>query len=205
MERDWEDNEEETREPRNLAELIAVIEAIESPSGQISFDEVLDAAGRRSFGPLLLLAGVVTLMPIISGIPGVPSLMGLFTLLVCVQLLIGRRTFWLPGWLRNRKLSSDKLRKGLKWMHKPARLVDRMLYRRLSFMVGKSSMQLIAVVCVLLALAMPPMEFVPFTVNIAGVALTLFGLALIARDGLLALIAFAISGTTMAGIIYYLI
>ncbi|EWH03174.1 exopolysaccharide biosynthesis protein [Halomonas sp. BC04] len=204
MERDREDNAEEMREPHNLAELIAVIEAIESPSGQISFDEVLEAAGRRSFGPLLLLAGLVTLMPIISGIPGVPSLMGLFTVLVCVQLLLGRRTFWLPAWLRNRTVASDKVRKGLKWMYKPASMVDRMLYRRLSFMVGKRAMQLIAVVCVVLALAMPPMEFVPFSVNIAGVALTLFGLSLMARDGLLALIAFLISGTTLAGIVHYL-
>ncbi len=199
-----EEMEEESREPHNLADLIDVIEAIESPSGRISFDDVLEAAGRRSFGPLLLLAGLVTLMPVVSGIPGVPSLMALFTLLVCVQLLLGRRTFWLPAWLRNRKIDSDKARKGLKWMHKPARLVDRLLYRRLSFVVGKPGMQLIAVVCLLLSLAMPPMEFVPFSVNIAGVALTLFGLAVMARDGLLAIIAFLISGTTMVGIFLYL-
>ncbi|AMD01073.1 exopolysaccharide biosynthesis protein [Halomonas chromatireducens] len=197
--------EEEPREPHNLAELIDVIEAIESPSGRISFDEVLEAAGRRSFGPLLLLAGLVTLIPVISGIPGVPSLMGLFTLLVCVQMLIGRRTFWLPAWLRNRTVDSNKVRKGLKWMHKPAHLVDRMLYRRLSFMVGKSSMQLIAVACLMLALAMLPMEFVPFSANLAGVALTLFGLALIARDGVLAIIGFLVWGTILAGIIHYLI
>ncbi len=33
---------------------------------------------------------------------------------------------------------------------------------------------------------MPAMDFVPFTANIAGVALTAFGLSIITRDGLLA-------------------
>ncbi|MEQ4538006.1 MAG: exopolysaccharide biosynthesis protein [Billgrantia sp.] len=93
------DTEDEPREPHNLIELIETIEAIETPSGKLRFDAVLEAIGRRSFGPLLLLAGLVTLAPVISGIPGVPSLMGMFTFLVCAQLLVGRRTFWLPAWL----------------------------------------------------------------------------------------------------------
>jgi hypothetical protein len=38
---------------------------------------------------------------------------------------------------------------------------------------------------------MPLMDFVPFTANIAGAALTAFGLSIIARDGLMAIGAFA--------------
>ncbi len=37
---------------------------------------------------------------------------------------------------------------------------------------------------------MPVMEFIPFSANIAGIALTALGLSVITRDGLLALIAF---------------
>ena len=35
---------------------------------------------------------------------------------------------------------------------------------------------------------MPVMEFIPFSANLAGVVLTMFGLALMVRDGLLALL-----------------
>jgi hypothetical protein len=41
----------------------------------------------------------------------------------------------------------------------------------------------------MIALAIPPMELVPFAATIAGAALTAFALSLIADDGLLMLIA----------------
>ncbi|MFQ3787096.1 exopolysaccharide biosynthesis protein [Halomonas sp. A29] len=199
------ESNESTQEPHNLIELMRAIESIDTPSGRIRFDEVLDAIGRRAFGPLLLLAGLVTLMPVVSGIPGVPTLMALFTLLVCGQLLVGRRTFWLPGWLRNRTLPSDKVHKGLKWMYKPAKWIDRLLYSRITFMTGKQGIRLTALACFVLALAMPPMELVPMAVNIAGVALTLFGLSIMARDGLLSILAFIITGVSLFTILYNLL
>lgn len=193
-----------TQEPHSLEELLDVIEEIEATSGQISFDAVLDAIGRRSFGPLLLLAGLITLAPVISAIPGIPLAMGLFTLLISAQLLLGRRTFWLPAWLRERKLSRDKVHKGLGWMRKPARLTDRLLRHRFTFMTGKRGVQLTALACALLALVMPPMELVPLSANIAGAALTLFGLALMARDGLLASFGFIVTAFGLVTVFYNL-
>lgn len=179
--------------PRSLEELLASIEAIEAPSGRIRFDEVLEAIGRRAFGPLLLLAGLVVLLPVIGDIPGVPLLMACFTLLVCVQLLIGRRTFWLPAWLRNRSMPRDKVHKALGWLHKPARLIDRLLHDRLTFMTSELGNRLAALACLVIALCLPPMELIPFSANLAGLALTLFGLSIMARDGLLAIFAFALT------------
>ena len=65
--------------------------------------------------------------------------------------------------------------------------------------------RMIAIVCVLLAAAMPPMELVPFSANGAGAALVAFGLALIARDGLLAVLALLITFTTLGLVAYGLI
>lgn len=188
----------EARTPRDLEELLDAIESIDPPSGKVRFEDILEAVGRRSFGPLLLLAGVVTLMPVISGIPGVPVLMACFTLLVCAQLLMGRRTFWLPAWLQQRWVSRTALLKGLGYLHRPARWVDRLLGQRLIFLTGRRGMQASALTCLLVAISMPPMELIPFSANVAGLTLSLFGLALMARDGLLTLIAFALAGTSLA-------
>jgi hypothetical protein len=49
---------------------------------------------------------------------------------------------------------------------------------------------------------MPFLEVVPFSANLAGAALAAFGLALISRDGLLALLAFALTFTTFAMVVY---
>jgi hypothetical protein len=48
----------------------------------------------------------------------------------------------------------------------------------------------IASLCLLMSLAIPMMEFVPFSATGAGFALVAFGLALVACDGLIELIAF---------------
>ena len=48
---------------------------------------------------------------------------------------------------------------------------------------------------------MPPLEILPFLATTAGAALTMFGLALIARDGLMALIGMAFTGGLIALIV----
>jgi hypothetical protein len=156
---------------------------------QISFDAILDAVGRRSFGPLLLLAGVVTLMPLVGDIPGVPTLMGLFVVLTAAQLLLGRDNFWLPGWLLRRSVDRSKIENGVSWLRRPAGWIDRVLRPRLSFLVEGPGAWVVGVASLLVGLAMPPMELVPFSANIAGLALSALGLALITKDGILAIVA----------------
>lgn len=169
---------------------------------RVSLGAVLDVVGRRSFGPLLLLAGLVTLAPIIGDIPGVPTLMAVLVWLSAGQLLLRREHVWLPRWLLLRSMAPDKLRQALKRLHAPARFIDRMLRPRLTMFTQPTA---VAIVCVGIAAAMPAMEFVPFSANIAGAALTAFGLALIARDGLLALLAFVLTAMIVALGIYHLL
>lgn len=157
--------------------------------GQISLDAILDEIGHRSFGPLLLLAGLVTLAPLVGDIPGVPTLMGIFVILSAAQLLLGRDHFWLPDWLLRRSVAREKVEKGISWMRRPARWIDRVLRPRLSFLVKGPGRWIVAVASLLVGLGLPPMELVPFSANIAGLALSAFGLALITRDGLVAIVA----------------
>lgn len=177
-------------------------EAVEG--NRISLDAILDAVGRRSFGPLLLVAGLVTLAPIIGDIPGVPTLMGIVVLLTAGQLLFRRDHFWLPQWLLRRTLPRDKLCKMLKWLRPPARFLDRLTRPRLVVFTGGVGSYAIAIVCIVVALMMPATEVVLFSANVVGLVLTLFGLALIAHDGFLALIALTIMSAASGFIIYQL-
>jgi hypothetical protein len=62
-------------------------------NGRVSLGAILEVVGRRSLGPLLLMAGLVLLAPIIGDIPGVPTAIGLVVLLIAVQLLLRREHF----------------------------------------------------------------------------------------------------------------
>ena len=62
---------------------------------RVSVDAMLEAVGRRSFGPLILLAGLVTLSPV-GDIPSVPTMVAVLVLLLSTQLLWGRSSFLAP-------------------------------------------------------------------------------------------------------------
>jgi hypothetical protein len=185
-------------EDANLTDLIDSIENMKQDASRVSVDDVVQAVGRRSFGPLLLVAGLITLTPIIGDIPGMPTLMAALVLLVSVQLLMGREAFWLPSWLLKRSLARQTFDKGIKLTKKPARWIDGLLRVRLPWLTGYIGIRVTAVVCLLIALAMPPMEFIPFSANGAGLALSLLGLGLVARDGVALLLGFTLFGATCA-------
>lgn len=168
----------------------------------VSVEAVMTAIGERSFGALLLLAGFVVVAPIIGDIPTVPTAMALFVFLISVQLLANRRYFWLPRWLRSRSLKAQTLQKAVAKSRRPARFVDRLIKPRLAFFISGSARYATVAACLIIALVIPPMELIPFSANIAGLALTLFGLAHIARDGLLALIAFALTLAGLGALLY---
>ena len=171
---------------------------------RVSVGTMLEAVGRRSFGPRVLLAGLVTLSPV-GDIPGVPTMVAVLVLLLTTQLLWGRRSFWLPGWLLRKSIARSKMTKSIGWLERPAAFIDRFLRPRLSMFVEGFAVRVIATVSLLISLAMPVMEVIPFSASGAGAALTAFGLALIARDGLMALLALIFTVATGGMILYHVI
>ena len=65
-------------------------------------------------------------------------------------------------------------------MRPVARVLDRWSKRRLGRLTSGAAVMVGAVGCVVLAAATPLMEVVPFSANVAGIAITTFGLGLVA-------------------------
>lgn len=185
--------------PQDLGDLLDRIEEASSGEERITLEMIMDAMGSRAFGPILLLAGIITLMPLVGDIPGVPTTMAILVLLSAVQLLFRREGIWLPSWILQRSVERGKLERGLEWARRPAGMLDRWLRPRIPWLLQGPGLWVVAVACITIAAAMPAMEFVPFSANAAGVALTAFGLALVTRDGVLVLIALAV---TVGGLIF---
>lgn len=172
-----------------INDLLDHLQEADDSQGRVSLGAIMETIGSRSFGPLLLLAGLVTLAPIIGPIPGVPTIMGLLVLLTAGQLLLGRDQFWLPKWVMSKSVEKQKLDKAIDWMRKPASWFDNITGPRLVYLTQGAAVHVVAGTCILLALMLPVMEFVPFSALSVGLALAAFGLALIARDGVLMIIA----------------
>lgn len=162
--------------------------------GLVSTRLIVESLGTRSFGPLLLVTGLVTLAPIVGDIPGVPTVIGVLVALVAVQLLLGRDHFWLPDWILNRRVQRGRALRVLDWTRPVARFLDRISRRRLVAITQGVGLRLVAIACIVIAGAMPLLELIPFSANAAGAALTLFGLSLVAGDGLLAGLGLILTG-----------
>jgi hypothetical protein len=193
------------RELTSLEQLLDWIDREAVEGSRVSLGAILNTVGRRSFGPLLLVAGLVTFTPFIGAIPGVPTIMAMLVLLTTAQLLLRREYFWLPHWLLKQSMPREKLCKVLKWSRPPARFFDRLSRPRLTIFVQGAGLYIIAIMCIAIAAVMPATEVVPFSAHVAGMILTVFGLALIAHDGLLALLASVITATAFGLVVYQLL
>lgn len=175
-----------TDQPRNLGELLARIAAVAAQRDRVCLATLIDAMGARAHGPVVLLIGIILFSPL-SGIPGMPTLMGVALLLISLQILCGRGSLWLPGWLLRRSVPGSRLRRGVAWLDGPVARIDRFLRRRHLWLISGGGTVVVAILCLGLACLMPLMELLPFSATAAGLALLFFGLGMVAADGLLVL------------------
>lgn len=186
-------------QPENLGALLERLGQAGAPSEPVTIQSMLEATGERSFGALLLVPGLLVFSPL-SGIPGLPSFFAVMVGLIALQLLIGRKHFWLPRWLLQRSASRSKYDRAIAFLKRPARWVDRLLRHRLTFLTEGLAVRFNALVCLLIAATMPPLELIPFGNSIAGAALSFLGLGMMARDG-----ALVIAALLFLGVLAYLV
>jgi len=175
-------------QPQNLESLLQRLEQAGEPDQPVTIECMLQVTDERSFGALLLIPGLLVLSPL-SGIPGLPSVIAVMVMLIAVQLLIGRERFWLPQWLLRRSASRSKYDKAIAFLQRLSGFVDRLLRRRLTFLTSGLATRLNALLCMLIAATMPPLELIPFGNSIAGAALSVLGLGMMARDGAMIVVA----------------
>lgn len=153
------------------------------PGESLTLGELLDVFGDEGLLLLTMLLTVIFLIPV--SIPGVSTVFGAAILMVGISRVIGR-PLWLPTRVRNRALPVARLRPGLEqgmaWVH---RLEKISRPRRLNGLVdGRARGQLTNLAFVLAAvLLMAPFGFVPFSNTLPALALLLYSVGMMQRDG----------------------
>ena len=186
---------------QNLQGLIDRLESACGREHRVTVRQVEQAIGERSFGPLLLVPALLAMSPL-GVIPGAPTVLALVVALIAGQLVIGRHEFWIPRFLANRSVKGERLTKSLERVRPAARVVDRVLKPRLCRLTGAFATRATALVCLLIAFLIPPLELAPFAVFAPAAAIAAFGLGLMTRDGLLVLIALAASATSVGLVVW---
>ena len=168
--------------------------------GRVCVSDLMDAIGERSFGPLLLVPSLIAVSPV-GAIPGLPAITSVVIVLVSAQILVRHEHVWIPGWLARRSIDAGKMEKGLTKFKPVARFVDHMLLPRLPWLTRGPFFYAIALLCLLIGLVTPILELVPLGGIPPNAAVVAFSLAIVARDGVWALLAFAFTIATIAWLV----
>lgn len=155
----------------------------ESDLKGIRFGVLLSAVGRRSYGPLLLLLGLIAVSPL-TALPFTTTIVAAVTLLIAGQMALGLKRPWLP----KRVLDIQVPRKAFfKFLDGARPVVERidgaLLHERWTFMTVPLFVNLVALCVCAAALITFPLSLIPFAPFAPGIAIVLFGLGMTARDG----------------------
>ena len=179
-------------------QLASIIEQL--PEDSITLGALLDVFGEDG---LLLLTALLTLVFLIPvSIPGVSTVFGGAILLIGISRLLGKPP-WIPGRLRDKSLPAAKLRPalsgGMAWVRRLER-VSRP--HRLRALVDGRVASLFNNLAFILAavLLMAPFGFVPFSNTLPGIALLLYSIGFIQRDGVAVLLGHL---ANVATIVYF--
>ncbi|MEH6721122.1 MAG: exopolysaccharide biosynthesis protein [Aurantimonas endophytica] len=151
----------------------------------VAIQEVIDTLGNSSFAALMLVFSLISTSPA-SAIPGITTIVAAIVFILVVQMIVGRKSVWLPRFITRQEMATDKLCKGIGWLRKPVRFVERFLKKRMTFLLHRPWLWLPLLLILGLTLFMPLMEVIPTSGSIASAVIALFAASLLTRDGLLA-------------------
>jgi len=175
-------------EPHSVGDILDAIDDLAGKQDEVAVGDVVEALGARGFGPFLIVMPLIDISPI-GSIPGLPTAMAAVIMLIAVQMALGRKHLWLPGFVRRRAVSADKVRKAVKKTRGVARFMDRWFHGRLTALTRGPFVRAAAIGVIALACAVPPLELLPLATTAPMLAIAAFGLAITVRDGLLMIVA----------------
>lgn len=175
---------------KKTVKMMDILKDLEESSSarKITVKEIIEKLETRGYGPLLMGPPLLTLLPT-GAIPGMPAIVALMICLIAGQMLMGIKPIKLPGFIKKLSIDRQKMKNALIKSEGFFSAVDRIIHARLPFLFGPATDKLIAAVCILIALSMIPLGFIPFAVMVPSFALVLLGLGLSARDGVLIITA----------------
>ncbi|KHL24881.1 membrane protein [Croceibacterium mercuriale] len=174
----------------NVEDILDRLRDLAGRQDRVTIGDVVDAMGQRSFGPFLLIPALIDISPI-GSIPTLPTLLAVMIVITAVQLLLGRKTLWLPGFITRRGAKARKVKKAADKLDELARRLDRWFHGRLPALTSPWFQRLAALAIIALTFTIPPLELIPLATTAPMAAIAAFGLAMLVRDGLLMLVAFA--------------
>jgi len=165
----------------------------------ISFGDILAALHGRAFGALMMIFAFPNILP---SPPGMAGVLGLPLVILSTQMMLGRRP-WLPSFIARRSLPRRTLAalftRAMPWLAR----AERLLQNRMAALTTGPAQRVVGLTCLILSLVL--MLPIPFGNMLPSIAICLFALGVLERDGLWIIggLAFSIFAVGFVGSMAY--
>lgn len=192
-------------QPRKLETLFDGLARGDTDGNSITVGELVDRLAHRSFGPLLLLPALISVLPGVGALPGVTWTSSAICLVISLHFLFQRHRVWLPGFIRERSVPQKSFKKGLAWAKPWLKRFDGVTYKRFHLMFLPPAPILVALLCVVLSLAMFVFSLIPGGVVIPAAGIILLAIALTTHDGLVLALGVLTGAGAIGGAVWLLL
>ena len=172
--------------------LRAVID--EAKGESITIGEIIEAFGERAFGFVLILFSLPNCVP---NVPGIAGLVGTPVLIFGLQMMLGHKRPWLPGFILRQTVSVAKFKRLIDMAEPRLQKLESYCKPRLCPLFGPLGDRVIGLFAVLVALSVlipfPGTNFPP------SIALVIASIAIMEEDGYLLIVGYLIG---LAGLAY---
>jgi hypothetical protein len=165
--------------------------------GKKTLGELLDVFDEKSFAMALLVLMITPALPLPTG--GVTHVFELITMLIALQMVIGRQSIWLPKRLRRRELGPATTEKAIPFIARRVRWFER--FARPRFARGLRQRAVLSPLgLIVLAFTIGAFVAIPFTGldTLPSLGVVVIALSLILEDALITLIGIVIGAAGIA-------
>lgn len=161
--------------------LIDIVKNKELKNKDLTFHQLLQLLGKRTFGIALLFFALPSILPL-AIIPGISFIFSLPIMIFSSQMILGRNTLWLPKVMADYTIEYEKLIKIIRVAIPYLIKVEGFLKPRLLIMTSRvmESINGTVIFCLALLLILP----IPFSNFTFGILIVIFSLGLIEKDGI---------------------
>ena len=175
---------------RPLSEVLSDIS--DDTEEEVTLGEVVTHFGGRAFGALLFVLAIPNLLPLP---PGSTTVLGAPIAILAPQLALGVQRPWLPRFLDHKPVKRVWLRRSYDKVAPSLERIEKVSSPRMLWLFSPWATRAMGLACTALAfvLILP----IPLGNILPSITIGLFGLSLVQRDGVLAMVAYvltAISG-----------
>src|SRR6056297_1131092 len=161
-------------------------------AGTLTLGNLLSELGEASFGWAIVVFSLLTLLPLP---PGSTLITALPLLMTTSQMMLGYPHAKLPGPLARQRLDPVKLRRTVLRLRPVTRRLERVLTPRYTSLFARRNERVLGLVLFVIAFAL--FLPLPFSGWFPAISLFLFGVGLVERDGLVAMLGLIFGGASV--------